>query len=125
MKGFLFIDNPQSYFSDVEFVANLSRSDGKSALFEQLKDRLRLPDYFGMNWDALLDCLRDFNWIEEHGIVLVHDDLPTLSEENLKIYLQILFEAIQDWKEGEEHYLKAVFPKKVIKLIHSCIGSVN
>ena len=33
---------------------------GKEELFIQLSNKLNLPDYFGFNWDALFDCLRDF-----------------------------------------------------------------
>ncbi|MFR9164902.1 MAG: barstar family protein [Dysgonomonas sp.] len=34
---------------------------------------MRFPNYFGFNWNALLDCLRDFDWIEEKYIILIHD----------------------------------------------------
>lgn len=42
------------------------RLDGREmrdtdAVFLQFYDRLKLPDYFGWNWNALLDCLRDLN----------------------------------------------------------------
>src|SRR5262245_61865038 len=32
---------------------------GKRALMEALAAALRFPDYFGKNWDAVTDCLRD------------------------------------------------------------------
>jgi RNAse (barnase) inhibitor barstar len=32
---------------------------GKDDLLRAIAAALRFPDYFGMNWDALLDCLRD------------------------------------------------------------------
>ena len=32
---------------------------GKVALLTELAQRLHFPDYFGMNWDAVIDCLRD------------------------------------------------------------------
>lgn len=31
----------------------------KDDLLRAAAEALRFPDYFGMNWDALLDCLRD------------------------------------------------------------------
>lgn len=44
------------------------RFDGREmrdtdAVFQQFYDRLKLPDYFGWNWNALLDCLRDLHWL--------------------------------------------------------------
>lgn len=44
------------------------RLDGREmrdtdAVFLHFYDRLKLPDYFGWNWNALLDCLRDLNWL--------------------------------------------------------------
>jgi hypothetical protein len=32
---------------------------GKDDLLRATAEALQFPDYFGMNWDALLDCLRD------------------------------------------------------------------
>ncbi|WP_327380951.1 barstar family protein [Streptomyces sp. NBC_01207] len=44
------------------------RLDGREmrdtdAVFLQFYERLKLPDYFGWNWNALLDCLRDLHWL--------------------------------------------------------------
>ena len=44
---------------------------GKQALMAALADALELPDYFGGNWDALDEVLRDLSWLESEGTVLV------------------------------------------------------
>jgi RNAse (barnase) inhibitor barstar len=117
MKGFKFIDNPQSFISDVDFVAHLSGIKSEDELFKQLSDNLKLPNYFGYNWNSVYDCIRDFHWIEQKKIILVHDDFPQLNEHELSTYLQVLFEAVQDWKDGEEHSLEIAFPESVRSLI--------
>ncbi len=71
--------------------------------------QLRFPEYFGENWNALVDCLRDFHWIPEHRIVLWHPILPPLSEGDLAVYLDVLGHSVRDWYPGEAHELVAVF----------------
>jgi RNAse (barnase) inhibitor barstar len=111
------MNNPQSYNPDATFVAHLSKIGDKGELFRQLNSVLELPDYFGYNWDALSDCLRDFHWIEQQRIVLVHDACPELNEQEFTTYLKILFEAVQDWKEGDDHYIEIVFPEQTKDLV--------
>ncbi|HTP26066.1 MAG TPA: barstar family protein, partial [Anaeromyxobacteraceae bacterium] len=58
-------------------------------LMDALQDELRLPDYFGRNWDALWDVLRDLSWIQARRVVLAHLDLPCLAAPELRIYLRL------------------------------------
>ena len=44
---------------------------GKQDLMAALSDSLDLPDWFGGNWDALDESLRDLSWLEADGHVLV------------------------------------------------------
>ncbi|MFI6390597.1 barstar family protein [Nonomuraea sp. NPDC050540] len=41
----------------------------RAAFFEEVARVLRLPGYFGHNWDALSDCLRDAGAV---GLVVEH-----------------------------------------------------
>jgi hypothetical protein len=45
--------------------------ESKQDLMADLSDALVLPDYFGGNWDALDEVLRDLGWLEADGHVLV------------------------------------------------------
>ncbi|MDX3533092.1 barstar family protein [Streptomyces sp. MB09-01] len=54
----------------------VARVDGRQmrdtdAVFQQFYDGLRLPDYFGWNWNALFDCLRDLHWLPADQYVLI------------------------------------------------------
>lgn len=121
MKHLKFLKSPQSFNSEVDFVAHLSGIDSKEELFKQLNNKLEMPGYFGFNWDALFDCLRDFHWIEQHKIIIVHDDCPHIKDHELSTYFQILHEAVLDWKEGEEHSLVVIFPQSVKSYLEKII----
>lgn len=116
MERVLFLKSPQTYNPDSKFVAHLSKINSKNELFNILSIKLLFPDYFGFNWDALSECLRDFHWITQQGIVLVHDELPAIDEASLQTYMNILIDAVNDWKDGEEHYLEIVLPENAKKL---------
>jgi RNAse (barnase) inhibitor barstar len=42
----------------------------KEQLFDSIAIAMEFPDYFGRNWDALIDCLRDMSWVSASGYVL-------------------------------------------------------
>jgi RNAse (barnase) inhibitor barstar len=87
--------------------ANLAN---KEELLQALYEQLQLPGYFGFNWDALSDCLRDFHWLESRTVVLVHADLPRLTPQDCRTYLAILAEAVDSWKPEEDHEFRVFFP---------------
>ncbi|WP_193763295.1 barstar family protein [Methylorubrum sp. Q1] len=61
-----------------------------------------LPDYFGFNWDALLDSLRDLSWVKTKSVTLIHSDIPFLNDKEIcNIYLDILQTAVMDWRMPE------------------------
>lgn len=98
--------------------AGISNTEG---LFQALYDVLKLPGYFGFNWNALSDCLRDFHWINSFNVILQHTDLPRIPSTDLCLYLEILAEAKVDWKTSKSHSLKVVFPIETRESILSLI----
>ena len=78
-------------------------------LFSILSKDLKFP-YFGRNWDALSDLLRDFWWTDIFQITVVHRDIPALGTVDTRIYLDVLAYCVDDWKPGEDHQLRMVFP---------------
>ncbi|MFI7015918.1 barstar family protein [Streptomyces sp. NPDC050164] len=72
-------------------------SDG---VFTQFYEALRLPDYFGWNWNALRDCLTDLHWISaKHFLVTIDDADAVLSEsaEEREILFRSLNDAVKFW----------------------------
>ncbi|RRZ86351.1 barstar family protein [Erwinia sp. 198] len=110
---FRFTDGPASYDTGEVFFARLDPLiSNTDELLKSLYYLLWFPGYFGFNWNALEDCLRDFDWINEEKIIIVHDVLPNISRNDLKIYLEILRDTVLDWYGYEQHTLEVVFQEK-------------
>lgn len=91
----------------LEVPAELSDKD---ALLRWYADALGMPEYFGANWDAFDECLRDLSWVKERRLVLFHRDVPiSANPKDLKIYVEVLANAATDWKLGEDHELVVAF----------------
>jgi len=58
---------------------------------------------------ALFDCFRDFGWLNEYNIVLVHTEIPKLPQSELATYLRLLRDCVLDWRPGEAHRFDVIF----------------
>jgi barstar (barnase inhibitor) len=98
---FLFLSAPTSLATPQDFLLKIPRGiETKTDLFLHYEKEGHFPGYFGHNWDALLDCLRDFSWKDQKRIVIAHEDVPLTNwKHDLRIYLEILETAVNDWKE--------------------------
>ncbi|MEV0620171.1 barstar family protein [Nonomuraea sp. NPDC050404] len=67
----------------------------RAAFFEEVARALRLPDYFGRNWDALTDSLRD---VGAAAVVVLHagELLDAEPPEQLATLLAVLGDAARD-----------------------------
>lgn len=62
---------------------HFARLEGRSIgspedLFSALGKNFAFPSYFGNNWDALDECLRDLSWLPANGYVLAITDAARL-----------------------------------------------
>lgn len=80
----------------------------KEELLKEYNTKFRFP-YFGFNWDALEDCLRDLDWIPQKEVIVYHPVLPKIEIEGLKTYLEILKDITKHWAQYEEHSFNAYF----------------
>lgn len=85
---------PTTYVLDAKLMTT------KSALFDECQRVLRFPDYFGRNWDALDECLRDLDWLEYPLQRLVIVDASELlvdgDDDDLATFLAIIRDASND-----------------------------
>jgi RNAse (barnase) inhibitor barstar len=111
VASFLFFDEPLKYSQSDAYIAVMSiHVHGKKCLLKDFYEKLRFPEYFGFNWDALYDCLCDLSWLNEKKIVLLYESLPSLDDESLHSFLDVVNASIIDWKEDDVHSLEVVFP---------------
>jgi hypothetical protein len=86
----------------------------KDDLLKSLHSELILPSYFGFNWDALSDCLKDFHWLKETEINIIHESGFKLEPKDMAVYFGILKDAIKSWDGSKDHTLKIFFDNKSI-----------
>jgi hypothetical protein len=79
-------------------------------LMQQLDERLKFPAYFGGNWDAVEECLRDLSWLPGGAVVLRHEDIPLEGTRSGTVYLEILAGALAKHGDCGTHRLIVVFP---------------
>ena len=87
--GFLWLELPLGAVTD------------KTQFFALCAKQLKLPSYFGGNWDALADCVRDFNWLNGKGYVLHLSDgekFAKAAADDHQTALDVLAEAAEFWK---------------------------
>jgi hypothetical protein len=90
-----------------------ARIASKEELLTKLASHLFFPDYFGGNWDAFEECLRDLSWLSVGRVVLIHADIPLVNDvANARTYLAILSDAVHKMSKSEDHPLSVVFPTK-------------
>jgi hypothetical protein len=111
---FLFSADPAAYRAEGAFVVRIpAKARGKEKLLSVLAAKLRFPSYFGHNWDALEECLRDLSWLaDQPRVVIVHEAFPFSSAgEALAIYQGILADAVAVHRQrGTPPLLEVVFP---------------
>jgi RNAse (barnase) inhibitor barstar len=80
----------------------------KRALLSALAKKLRFPEHFGANWDALHDCLTDLAQPKSAGIVIEITDLGRLSRgapQDLPAAIETFADAARFWEERKGRFI--------------------
>jgi RNAse (barnase) inhibitor barstar len=76
------------------------RVDGKDDLMDALAFGFSFPDYFGRNWDAVDECLRDLSWLPADGYALV----VVAAEELWRRAPRLAARLVESWTFCAEHW---------------------
>jgi len=84
------------------FRVDLAKARNKDELLEAIGKAMAFPEWFGHNWDALLDCLADLGWRPAEGyvVILEHcDGIHGRAEADFVQTLQVFESAANEWRE--------------------------
>lgn len=84
------------------FRVDLAGVADKTGLLSAIAKAMAFPEWFGHNWDALLDCLADLGWRPAEGyvVILEHcDGIHGRAESDFVQTLQVFEAAANEWRE--------------------------
>jgi len=74
----------------------------KEQLLNAFSTALRFPEHFGHNWDALEECLTEFEWGEADGCVILYDHIDGLLQaqpDQFHTFVEICRDAVASSKD--------------------------
>ena len=90
------------------FVAEIDgyESNSKKGFMVQMDNAFGFPPYFGENWDALWDCMKDLYWINENNFIIKITNSDQLTRKNKDKILSFLNELKEHWESpiGKSNY---------------------
>jgi len=90
----------------------------RQLLFEEFSFALRLPDYFGKNWDALEECLTDMSWLPAEAYALFITDAPKILDLEQDDVFAELVDLLSDvavwWSRERDHQA----PRAIVAPFH-------
>ena len=113
-QEFVFIDDASQFRAPDALVVRVPRGiRSKEKLFGIYADGLHFPNYFGWNWDALEECLRDLSWLPPaQPIAIVHDELPFgPGGENRAVYFDLLRTVFNYWAATDGRSFQIILPQ--------------
>jgi RNAse (barnase) inhibitor barstar len=80
---------------------DLRKVRGKKGFLAHLAKALHCPPYFGMNWDALSDCMRDLSWLNDNGWVVIlfnGQNFAAKNQDEFNTAIDVLQTAAEYWR---------------------------
>ena len=84
-------------------------------LFAGVSQALQFPEWFGYNWDAFNDCLRDLEWLPGKGYVLILHDSKSFWTQATDVAGNL----VETWLFCTEYWQERKVPFHLIFLLDS------
>ena len=84
--------------------------EDKQALMNAISDGFEFPDYFGGNWDALEECLRDLAWLKAKGYAIVVEKGETF----WRIDADMAGKLVRSWTTAAEKWVAEGVPFNLV-----------
>ena len=84
------------------FHVDLAGARDKNEMLDAVGRALAFPEWFGVNWHALVDCLADMGWRPAIGYVVILDHCDGVhgrAEADFVHLLQVFQQAAEQWRE--------------------------
>jgi RNAse (barnase) inhibitor barstar len=95
----------------------------RDTLFEALAHTMKFPEYFGRNWDALEECLRDLEWLSAQGYVILFEEPRHLLESSNDVFitfLEIVISVAQEWFNERVPFHLVLMDGKILLDLQKC-----
>lgn len=86
----------------IVYRADLRVARTRDQLLKIVGEGLELPAWYGANYDALMDCICDFNWIPAPGYVIILENchnINTLAPSEFNMLIDVFAVAANNWRE--------------------------
>lgn len=122
---FVFMDNidkvdilENSYVVDIQ-----QKISNEEELFEIYANALHFPDYFGKNWNAFWDVMADLHWVPQKNLIIKHHKPLLMSDENLRVYIEILCDTVNHWEKIKDRNIVICFQNSLKNKIDQILAS--
>lgn len=124
-QSFQFVDDLDRIAAETSGVVEIPAGiTNKGQLMQVLVRAVPLPDYFGGNWDALDECLRD-RLLEDGRLpfCLLHRDLPLGQDtQDCRDYLFLLNDTLVWSKKSATCEFTVLFPQEAASAVERILG---
>lgn len=86
----------------IVYRADLRQARNREQMLKILGEGLEMPAWYGANYDALMDCVCDMNWIPSPGYVIILENchnINTLAAPEFNMMIDVFAAAANHWRE--------------------------
>ncbi len=80
---------------------DIGHAHDKKDFLNDVSKAMKFPDWFGGNWDALADCLKDLSWLQAKGWVVILEKSKHFCaghRHEFEEAMDVMAEAAADWR---------------------------